>query len=91
MHCRCDVKAHHDTEDGATLPLGAYIERVKTVLLVLVGLALAGTLGVLLAGVIGLARGGENPRRSNKLMQWRIIFQASALLLLLILMTLFRS
>jgi hypothetical protein len=64
---------------------------VKFVLIVLVGLALAGTLGVLLAGVIGLALGGENPRRSNKLMQWRVILQATALVLLFILMELFRS
>jgi hypothetical protein len=64
---------------------------MKTVLIVLVGFALAGTLGVLFAGIFGLARGGGDPRRSNKLMRWRIILQATALLLLLLLMTLFRS
>jgi hypothetical protein len=64
---------------------------MKTVLIVLVVLALAGTLGVLLAGVFGLARGGGDPRRSNMLMRWRVILQATALLLLLLLMTLFRS
>ena len=63
---------------------------MKTVLIVLVGFALAGTLGVLLAGVVGLARGGQDPRRSNELMRWRVIMQALALVLLAMLMLLAR-
>jgi NADH:ubiquinone oxidoreductase subunit 6 (subunit J) len=57
-----------------------------TVLLVL---ALIGVLGVLLSGVVTMLRGG-NPRRSNKLMQARVIMQGLALLLLAILMLLGR-
>jgi NADH:ubiquinone oxidoreductase subunit 6 (subunit J) len=57
-----------------------------TVLLVL---ALVGVLGVLLTGVVTMLRGG-NPRRSNKLMQARVIMQGLALLLLAILMLLGR-
>jgi NADH:ubiquinone oxidoreductase subunit 6 (subunit J) len=57
-----------------------------TILLVL---ALVGVLGVLLAGVATMLRGG-NPRRSNKLMQARVIMQGLALLLLAILMLLGR-
>ena len=53
----------------------------------LVALAMLGVLGVLLAGMIGLARGGGDPRRSNKLMQWRIILQAAALALFMLLLT----
>jgi hypothetical protein len=49
------------------------------------------TLGVLFAGLIGLARGSPDPRRSNRLMQWRVILQGSAILLLLLLMSLLRS
>jgi hypoxia induced protein len=64
---------------------------MKTVLTVLVGLALAGTLGVLLAGIFGLVQGGGDPRRSNVLMRWRIILQATALLLLMLLMRLMRG
>ena len=64
---------------------------MKTFLTILLVLALAGTLGVLLAGVFGLARGGGDPRRSNMLMRWRVILQATALLLLLLLMSLLRS
>jgi NADH:ubiquinone oxidoreductase subunit 6 (subunit J) len=57
-----------------------------TILLIL---AMAGVLGVLLAGVTTMLRGG-NPRRSNKLMQARVIMQGLALLLLAILMLLSR-
>ena len=57
-----------------------------TILLVL---ALVGVLGVLLTGVATMLHGG-NPRRSNKLMQARVIMQGLALLLLAILMLLGR-
>ena len=56
-------------------------------LTVLVVLAMLGTLGVLVAGVISMARGGEyNRRNSNKLMRWRIVMQFIALVLFAILM-----
>jgi hypothetical protein len=63
---------------------------MHTFLTILTGVLLLATLGVLLAGAIGMAR-GIDPRRSNKLMQWRVALQASALLLLIIMMTLLRS
>ena len=47
-------------------------------------------LGVLVAGMVGLARGDGNPMRSNKLMQWRIILQAAALALFAVLLALYR-
>ena len=55
-------------------------------LLVPVALLMFATLGVLLVGVISLARGGGDPARSNQLMRWRVILQASALLLFLLVM-----
>ncbi len=64
---------------------------VKTFLTILVALTMLATLGVLFAGLIGLARGSPDPRRSNRLMQWRVILQGSAILLLLLLMSLLRS
>jgi Hypoxia induced protein conserved region len=64
---------------------------MKTVLIILVVLTMLATLGVLFAGLIGLARGSSDPRRSNRLMQWRVILQGSAILLLLLLMSLLRS
>ena len=57
---------------------------VLTVLLVLAMLSLLGILGF---GVVNLVRGG-NPRRSNKLMQARVVMQGVALLLLALLMML---
>jgi hypothetical protein len=64
---------------------------MKTFLTILIALLMLGTLGVLFAGLIGLARGSPDPRRSNKLMQWRVILQGGALLLFIILMSLLRS
>ncbi len=66
------------------------------VLTVLVALAMLGTLGVLFAGMLGLVRGGGEGdeaagRRSNALMRWRIILQAVALLLFVLLLSLIRS
>ena len=62
---------------------------MTTFVTILLLLALAGVLGVLLSGVVTMLKGG-NPRRSNKLMQWRVIMQGLALLLLAILMLLGR-
>jgi hypothetical protein len=64
------------------LPMTAFV----TILLVL---AMIGTLGVLGMGVATMLRGGD-PRRSNKLMQSRVIMQALALVLLAVLMMLAR-
>lgn len=62
---------------------------MQTVLIILLVLAMLGVLGVLAAGMIGMVRGGD-PRRSNKLMQWRIILQAAALLLFVLLLSMLR-
>ncbi len=64
---------------------------MKTFLVVLVGLAMLGTLGVLFAGLVGLVRGGTDPARSNALMRWRVVLQGAALLLFMLLLTLLRS
>lgn len=64
---------------------------MTTVLTVLVALAMVGTVGVLFAGLIGLARGGTDSRRSNVLMRWRIVLQGVALLLFIALMALLRG
>ena len=47
---------------------------------VLVGLAALITLGILVAGMGSMIRGGEfNQKYGNKLMQWRVVAQAVAL------------
>jgi len=56
---------------------------------ILVLLAMFGVLGVLALGVINMAR-GNNPQRSQKLMQSRVLLQGLALLLFAIFMLLFR-
>ncbi len=53
---------------------------------VLVGIALAVTVGALVAGVVAMARGGSfNARWGNKLMRLRIVAQGAAVVLLAVL------
>ena len=59
---------------------------METVLFILILLAMFATLIVLGMGVMQMIRGG-NPRRSNKLMQSRVMLQAAALILFAILMS----
>ncbi len=55
---------------------------MKTASALLLGLALFMTLAVLFAGLIAMARGGEfNKRHGNKLMRYRVIAQAVALVI----------
>jgi hypothetical protein len=63
---------------------------MKTLLMILVGIGMLATLGVLLAGMFGLVGGGNDPRRSNRLMRWRVTLQAITLALFALLMLLMR-
>jgi hypothetical protein len=56
---------------------------------ILIVLAMLATLGVLGLGLLSMAR-GDSGRRSNKLMQSRVLLQGLALLLFFIFMWLFR-
>ena len=69
--------------------LTGHIPRMTVFLTIMLVLAMLGTLTVLGFGVASLLRGGD-PRRSNKLMQSRVIMQALALVLLAMLMLLAR-
>jgi hypothetical protein len=66
---------------------------MDVVFVILIGLAMLATLGVLFMGVVGMARrggsGGPGGLRSNKLMQWRVILQGVALLLFALFMLLY--
>jgi hypothetical protein len=64
---------------------------MTALLIPLLFLAMAGVLAVLILGLAGLARGGGDPMRSNRLMRWRVILQAAALLIAVALMALARS
>ena len=59
------------------------------ILPVLVVVLMLATLGVLALGVISMVR-GDDPRRSNKLMQSRVILQGLALLLFALFMMFYR-
>lgn len=63
---------------------------MRDVLIALIAILMLATLGVLIAGMVGMVRGGGDPARSNRLMRWRVILQGAALLLLAILMSLLR-
>ncbi|MGH6719960.1 MAG: twin transmembrane helix small protein [Alphaproteobacteria bacterium] len=60
---------------------------MTAVLPYLIGAALLATLGVLFAGVIVMARGGElNRKYGNKLMRLRVAVQATAVVLFVLFM-----
>ena len=63
---------------------------MRPFLTLLMVFAMLGTLGVLGAGILGFVRGGGDPQRSNRLMRWRLILQAVAILLFVLLLTVFR-
>jgi Hypoxia induced protein conserved region len=58
---------------------------METVLVILIVIAMLATVGVLGMGVVQMIRGGD-PKRSNKLMQSRVMLQAAALILFAFLM-----
>ena len=52
--------------------------------MILIALAMLSVAGILLWGVITMAMGGEyNKKNSNKIMRYRIVFQAAALFIFL--------
>ena len=54
---------------------------------VIVGIALIGVAGILFWGVITMGQGGSyNKNKANSIMRYRIIFQAIALLLFVVLL-----
>lgn len=58
---------------------------MQTLLTILLAAAMLGTLGVLIAGMVGMAR-GQSGARSQKLMRYRVIMQGVALVLFALLM-----
>lgn len=55
-------------------------------------MAMAATVGALLWGLIAMARGGEfNAKWSNKMMQYRVLFQAIAIAVFALLLALSKS
>ena len=63
---------------------------MQTVLTILTGIAMLATLGVMLAGMLGLARSDSTGSRSNTLMRWRVVLQGVTLALFAVLLLLTR-
>lgn len=60
---------------------------MTTILMVLVGLSMLATLGVMFAGMIGLARNeAAGGARSNALMRWRVGLQLLTVVLFVLLL-----
>jgi hypothetical protein len=66
------------------------MDPMKTVLTILVGLCMLATLGVMLAGMLGLVRSDGNAERSNTLMRWRVVLQGVTLALFALLLLVMR-
>ncbi len=71
--------------------LRRYVKRMKIALTFVIVAAMLAVVGVLLAGLLGMARGDHSPSKSNKLMQWRIGLQGLALALIAALMWIWRA
>lgn len=56
------------------------MQALRIILMMLVGAGMLATLGILVAGMTGMARRNHSPERSNALMRWRIIMQAATIL-----------
>jgi uncharacterized BrkB/YihY/UPF0761 family membrane protein len=63
---------------------------MHTVLIIGIVAAALATLVVLIRGIIQMVRGND-PRRSNKLMQMRVILQFAVLILVVVFMAIYRS
>ena len=65
---------------------------MQTLLIILIVLAAGATLFVLIKGVIGMAQGKDlTGQRSQELMRKRIMFQAVAIILVVLLLLMFGS
>ena len=59
---------------------------MRAILMILLGLDMLAVIGVMLAGVLGMANPEHNPRTANKLMRWRVMLQGVAIALVVALM-----
>lgn len=70
---------------------GAYhFKSMNTALTVLVILAMLATVGLLVAGLVGIVRGSPDPARSNRIMRWRVVLQGAAVLMFVALLMISR-
>ena len=75
---------------ACALPGPCHLLPMQTIVTILLGIAMLGVLGVLFAGMVGLAR-GQDGAQSNTLMRWRLWLQGIALGLFVILVLIMRG
>lgn len=64
---------------------------MKTFMMIVVGIGLLVTLGILFAGLVVMSRGGAvNERWGNRLMRWRVFAQGGTIALFVLLLLLAR-
>ena len=82
------VRAHPKRVNGGALrgARRAYLLAMVTLVGILLVISMLGVVGVLFAGMLGLARGPSDPQRSNALMRWRVILQGVSLALFALLL-----
>jgi NADH:ubiquinone oxidoreductase subunit 6 (subunit J) len=80
-----DLRLPHLGARDGHLRVGRYDAAMSVFLTVILVLAMVGVLIALGVGVATMLKGG-NPRRSNKMMQMRVLMQAVALVALALLM-----
>jgi hypothetical protein len=59
---------------------------MKIFLMILLGIDMIAVVAVMLVGALGMANVSRDPRTSNRLMRWRVLLQAGAIGLVVILM-----
>jgi hypothetical protein len=67
-----------------------YMGNMRTFLTILLFIDMAAVVAVMLVGAVGMANISRDPRTSNKLMRWRVILQAGAIGIVVILMSMGR-
>ena len=72
--------------DDRQIRVVQYSGAMRAILMILLGLDMLAVVGVMLAGVLGMASPGRDPRTSNRLMRWRVTLQAVAIALVVALM-----
>jgi len=63
---------------------------MRTFLTILLFIDMAAVVVVMLVGALGMANVSRDPRTSNRLMRWRVILQAGAIGIVVILMSMGR-
>jgi hypothetical protein len=88
--CSASPESFRGTKAACAPPGTVYLYAMQTIVTVLLALAMLGTLGILFAGMVGLAQ-GKDGARSNTLMRWRVWLQGIALALFVILLLMTRG